>query len=243
MTNRSVKLSEFVPLGKTENLEICRYMELEYFIRMLKTCTIYVKRKRFYEDPFEKIPPMDAAYRFSPCGENTLPQPEREERRKSIDVEYAKWAAMPTSCWTLDKKDNYMMWKAYAPHLGIRINSSVNGFMSSIVGNAKFSRNKCTLHYGKMNYNNLDKKDHAAFWKDQAYRDEREYRFYFEIEGDSCNIGDCGGNKGISIPINKDDLIESVTISPYINIITAREIETFLKCRYGIKQITSIKLR
>lgn len=243
MTNRNVKLSEFVPLEKNENLKIHQYMDLEYFIRMLRTGTIYAKRKLFYEDTFEKTPPMDAAYRLSPCGENTSPQPKREERRKNIDSEYAKWAAMPTSCWTLDKRSNYLMWKTYAPHMGIRITSSLNSFISSIIDDTKFSRNKCTLHYSKMCYNDLDKIEQTAFWKEQAYSDEREFRFYFELEGDCCNTKECCGNKGINIPMNMGNLIESVTISPYINNVTAKEIEALLKCRYGINSITRIKLR
>lgn len=243
MTNRSVKLSEFVPLAEKDDQVLCRYMELEYFILMLKTGKLYAKRKRFYNDSFEKCPPMDAAYRLAPSGDNTSPQPGLEERRKSIDNKYAEWAAMPTSCWTLDTKNNYLMWKAYAPHLGIRITSSINRFISSIMDGIDFQRNKCTIHLGQMDYGGLCKEEQTGFWKEHSYRDEKEYRFYFEIEGDSCNARECSGIKGIHIPMNMATLIESITISPFINHITAQEIERFLKCRFDIKKVTPIKLR
>lgn len=243
MTSRSVKLSEFVPLAEKDDQVLYRYMELEYFIRMLKTGKLYAKRKRFYNDSFEKCPPMDAAYRLAPSGDNTSPQPGLEVRRKSIDNKYAEWAAMPTSCWTLDTKNNYLMWKAYAPHLGIRITSSINRFISSIMDGIDFQRNKCTIHLGQMDYGILYKEEKTAFWKEQSYRDEREFRFYFEIDEDNCNLKECCGNIGVNIPMNMDALIKCVTISPYIDCLAANEIESFLRCRYDIKHFTPIKLR
>ena len=239
----SIKLSEYTSSQVTKDLPLCRYMELDAFIRMLKTEQMYVRRKMFYEDPFEKNPPMDEAYRTSPCGENTSPQPKKEERRKSIDAKYAEWAAMPTSCWTLDTQDNYLMWKAYAPNMGIRIISSVSRIISSFHSDSSFSVEKCTIHFGKMKYSSLNKEEQTALWKNRAYKGEREFRFYFDIQGDCCNLRECCSNKGVSIPIDTKKLIKEVAISPFVNYVVAKEIEAILRCRYEIKHIKPIKLR
>lgn len=242
MTKGKVKLSEFKKLPDDKDFILCRYMDLEYFIRMLKTETLYAKRKRCYEDPFEKHIPMDSPIFMKPNGGNTSPQPRMDERKKEAINEYEKWAVMPTSCWTLDKENNYLMWKSYAPN-GIRIASTFNLFVSAICSDSNFSRDTCTLHYGSMEYGRFSKTVQSAFWKDIAYRGEHEFRFYFELEGDNCDTRECNGENGICIPMNMGLLIKSVQISPFVNYTTAKEIERIFKCHYGIQHISPVKIR
>ena len=118
--------------------------------------------------------------------------------------------SLPCSCWSLEERENYLMWKAYSSNnIGIRVQSTIKRFTESLdLRNNKLFGSK--MEYGKESYPNQI--FNWMFWKQEHYDNEKEYRFYICCpQSDSSNT-----INGCILPINPERLIDRVIISPFI---------------------------
>lgn len=125
---------------------------------------------------------------------------------------------MLASCWTLNRTESMLMWNAYtvSGH-GVLLETTVGDFLKSLglpsyfimghsVKYASFLQGKSYLE--------------ALFTKDVYYKGEKEYRFYFEPNGNGV------------FRINPEKLIGRVMLNPFLDRHSCRMIEELLVAKY-----------
>lgn len=216
---------------------IYKYMELDHLIALFETNQLYVKRRRENEDANESYKNINLQFGFTAVGENVPPQPKAQERM----VPYDSIVNLPTSCWTLDPRENYLMWKGYASKWGVRIKSSIHNFISSVeIDTSEKDHDKILC--GSMIYEDFmpsTVEEKQLFGKDIAYADEREFRFYFNLPDDSCKKE----TKSIFIPILPNVLVDEVVVSPFFHPEASKKIVSFMKCCYNLKNVSPSKIK
>jgi len=90
---------------------IYKYMDLDYFLCMIKEGKFYVSKKRKFEDLNEIWPPYKQFYPFLVSGNNsTIDYTRVSEEVKRISMKWkdykntGEWFA---SCWTLRRDENF----------------------------------------------------------------------------------------------------------------------------------------
>ncbi len=209
---------------------IFRYLSLDHFIEMMECHRMFVNRRKAFDDVNERYIPFHWSGFLMPVGENTPPQPDRKQYWKETQDEYARWANMPSLCWTLTTQESYLMWRGYADKYGVCIVSTIRKLLNSIQDGKDFQKEKCTLHCGQMLYNGFSTMDNESlpFWKGHEYVAENELRFYFDIESDE------GKENHILIPFDYSTLINKVIVSPFVRPKTAKAMAEMLQEKYKI---------
>lgn len=208
---------------------IYRYMDLDHFLCMVKDRKFYVSKKKSFEDLNEIRPPHKNLYPICVGGNNgTLDYTHIAEEVKRISKkwkDYKDTGEWFTSCWTLWRDENYLMWKAYASKFGVRICTTIDRFVDSITPNDFF------VLCGRITYDGYypeKESESLIFSKGKYYSNEEELRFYFipksfQVEKDY-----------IELPIklkddNSQDIIKEIILSPCIKKKAAEEMKNMLK--------------
>lgn len=165
-----------------------------------------------------------ALYEFHSKPSKEVIDKDYQATQKIID-EHKQCSYLPTSCWTLNADENYLMWKAYAPNCGIMITSSINQFVDAIDYSGYDLICIPMMYKGYRNGTFLDAKD-------RFYANERELRFYFD--SDKCDKSKPEDDY-IELPIDTKKLIDNVVISPFIPIKEAIKIQKDLKDKYNLR--------
>ena len=221
--------------GIEDNTLISQYMDLDYFLMILRNKCYHVNRKFTFEDKNEQSFPDNRIVPFVAVGENVNPQPEPDlaacmRIRNSI----VKNKTVPTACWTLSTTEKMSMWKMFSSKFGVRIKSSVHNVVASI------KENKYDIWCGKMTYNGYyaDKGFmENMFSKVPCYSEEEECRFYFfeyESRKDSNDL-----LPYIEIKIDPAVMIDEVILSPYIAPDASEILVDFINGKYNIPAIPS----
>lgn len=191
------------------NIEINQYLSLEHLFCHLLTKTYYIGKKALFNDAKECEIPLK--YLFMPTQANCRVD---ENNKKLINNHLAKCRLYKLlsnnyiSCWTKEKNENYLMWKAYTPKFGVRISSTVSNFTASF--DPDYIKNYdiygSSVSYEQQYFTDDTRK--LMFSKDKAYKDEREYRFLF--------IKPQNSEDHIKVPYNPKIMIDKITLSPFI---------------------------
>lgn len=229
----------YKPSDGPENIAICQYMRLDYLIQLLETKNYYVSRRREYIDANESYQNIKLSVSIAPAHKENYPQQDIIERI----IPYFDIIHCPTSCWTKNTEESYLMWKSYATEIGARIQSTVYNFVASLELNLdEGGDNKVVC--GSMNYNkNLLSSNELMqlFGKDIVYSDENEFRFYFHLSDDI----DKKSTQFRLIPVNTTVMIDEIILSPFICKEAADKLALMIKCCYGIENVkqSNIKLK
>lgn len=230
--------------GVDINMSICQYLKLEYLYNLLDSQSYFLKRKQFFEDMAEKMPPMRNVFSmFTPhvVGTNHINTKKYQEEKKNLyelinQLEYAK--SLPTSCWTKRIDENYLMWKSYAPENGVCIKSTIHNFIAS------FTSCEYRIICGKMSYNNyrgLRTIDDYLFSKHSFYSNEEEIRFYF----DKQNYNEHKQlEKAVYIKVDPTVLIDKIILSPLMDNKKVDEVITRIRNNFNFEiKKSSISLK
>ena len=234
-----------------DNRQICQYMRLDYLFQLLETQKYHVTRRREFEDIDEHFANKSRLFRFLPVGENTHTNKTiltNQESTKSIDnlIPESDIIHCPTSCWTLQKEENYLMWKTYATEFGIRIKSTIKNFIASLkLDLGEDLKNKVVC--GEMSYFSkiypYTEDDSQLFYKNKVYSGEEEFRFYFYLSDED----DPNRTKTshLLIPIDTKVLIDEILLSPFIGKEAANKFVDVIITSYGIDNVrqSNIKIR
>lgn len=230
------KKTPIIPLhmanGIDENTPISQYMDLDYFLLLLKNKNYYVSRKYTFPDLNEGEFPSKRIFPFTAVGENTPPQPKHDvDTCLRVWKSYQENRGVPTSCWTHDISNNILMWKNFTSKLGVCIKSSVRNVIASI------KENKYDIWCGKMTYNGYYAKRgfmKNMFSKVSAYSKEDECRFYFFEQTLPDNP-----LPYINIPIDPSIMIDEVSVSPFIEKEASGELVRLIHNEYNVNIHTS----
>ena len=202
-------------------------MDLDRLIVMLESKKLGATRRREFDDKYEKYPPLMYAFALATIGEqyNTVGIAQHEKS-------YFEISKLPTTCWTQNDHESFLMWKSYTSKIGVCIKSSTHKMISALTSEDQANGKDYDVYFGSMAYGKVSKVpmgEDWMFWKDRAFSDEKEFRFYFEFKND--------GNKCDSIkliPINPSILIEKVILSPFIDINASQKLASMLQREYEI---------
>lgn len=200
----------FIQDGLSLDTPICRYTSLLTLLQILSG-EFFVNLKRGFSDKHEKGETfMTTCYDFCVAGESLIS--EQLEKSQILKSNLRETKYLPASCWTKEKKENYLMWKAYASEVsGVRISSTIRYLLESI------ETTGYKVYIGKMCYKNLLKVPisnitNRLFEKSEYYDVEQEIRFYFlPIKPVSKNAGPL-----FLKVINPLPLLQEITLSPFL---------------------------
>lgn len=227
------------PSDGPEDIAICQYMRMDYLIQLLETQNYYVSRRREYIDANESYQNIKLSVPIAPAHKGKYPQ---QDTIKRI-IPYFDIIHCPTSCWTQNTDESYLMWKSYATEVGACIKTTVHNFVASLdLALEKDGDNKVVC--GSMNYNKvMPSHDELKqlFDKDIVYSDENEFRFYFHLADDT----DKKSTKYRLIPVNTKVMIDEIVLSPFICKEAANKFARMIKHCYGIDNVkqSNIKLK
>lgn len=205
---------------------IAKYMNLNHFLNMLVHGKFYACRRFKFEDRKESILhtwEIGELHEFHSKPSKDVKDMEYMTAQKIID-EYKQYSYLPTSCWTLNANENYLMWKAYTHECGVMITSSINRFVDAIDYSEYDLICIPMMYKGYRNESYLDAKD-------RFYSDERELRFYFDYDNDDMTTLD---GDHIELPVEPSKLISEVVISPFMPRVVSSLLIKHLKDNYNL---------
>lgn len=238
VSNKKMNWYYFRQKDGNENRPICQYMRLDYLIRLLETRQYYVSRRYKFQDANENLKNRALLFGVSPAKVDERMKQETIERSLS----YYDIITCPTSCWSLNEEENFLMWKSYATEMGACIRTTVHDLIASLeIDIVPEGDNKVlcgTMDYKK--FHPSTDEEQQLFDKDKAYSGEKEFRFYFMLESDNDKK-----SNGIYIPINTSVFVGEILLSPFINKDAADKFKRMIKCSYGIENVrlSEIKIK
>lgn len=212
------------------DVPIYQYMRLDYLISLLGTKEYYVRPRCEFNDAYEANLPLSKMFPLHEAGRDNhdVLKGEIETMAEKLKTNRENGKLL-TSCWCLQPYENILMWNCYASKIGVRVKTTIRQFVSSLITDDYFILCGC-MNYVGYSFQNED----FLFTKDKGYESEREFRFYFIPKASNPN-SNASNAKPARINIEPLELIESITVSPYIGTRSANEICKLINDRYGVR--------
>lgn len=189
---------------------IFRYTSFKNLLSILNG-SIYLPKRRAFTDRREQGEYQSNKIRCIQT-ENIL-TPKRNEIKRRYNDAFKLSTSFPVSCWTLNKNESYLMWRAYTPnYLGVRLETTIESFINATSVRSTQKIYCSNIHYYEEEKYPTDPID-ILFYKTMGYCMESEVRFYIV---DNATNDDHEAN-GIYFRINKRQLLKSITFSPLIS--------------------------
>jgi len=150
--------------------------------------------------------------------------------------QFRESGTMLTACWTEHQGENALMWGNFTNKMGICIKSSIYNFIASI------DTDDYDICCGRMSYTGIHTDTEIVdclFTKDKAFADEDEIRFYFTPR---CSQSD-KTDKGVSIPVLPQVLIDEIILSPYIDARACKVLADFINEKYNNDKQNRFRVR
>ena len=214
-----------------ENITICQYIPLDYFINQLISGKYYVRRKDLFDDVNERTLPVN--FLFVPTEVNVshiINSRILYDRQQDKYNKYKELSKVFVSSWTMDVLSNHFMWKTYASTYGVCIFSSIENFIASF---DSILVNNYDVHVSAVNYRNYnytDTAEESLFIKKPLYRNEKEIRFIF-----APKEFDEKSKDNILLPYKYSVMIDKVVLSPFWSYNTARFLKTCFEVNFGLR--------
>ena len=144
------------------------------------------------------------------CYKNTVDKNRQKFRQKVID-NFRLSTYFNISCWTMEGKESFPMWKAYkGDEISVRVKTDIHSLLASI------KDTDINLYCGPMNYgeeeDRIEMRD-ILFKKTEEYSDEKEYRIYAIKEEYDLSASP----SPMLLSINPEELIHEIYFSPFIH--------------------------
>ena len=197
-----------------QNVKICQYLSLEYFITHLTRGEYFIQRKNLFNDANEKKLPLSLMFAptlaNAPCSEKNTEIIEKQIEKYELYKEVSNSSFV--SSWTLAAPDNYLMWKSYAPNYGVCVVSCIEDFIASF----NHQRiNDYEIYCAPIDYRNYkftDTPEDMLFIKSVSYKDESELRFLFSPKNETMK-----NERNIWVPYQYQIMIDKVILSPFLS--------------------------
>lgn len=221
-----------------DETRLWRYMDLAKFADLLLTRTLWFNRIDRFEDPLEgTLPPGFQRY-FSRGLEREDAEKFWRTQAEGHDAFRRKWVY--TNCWHERDHESYAFWRIYAGGgAGIAISASVAGLKRAFTAHQPSLRRVQYIDFDNdaEDYRRFHWTERAFWHKHKVYDYEREVRAIITLPIDSepvqreerMDVVEFGemfdgliahhrlreSPPGISAPVELDELVEKVFVSPY----------------------------
>jgi len=209
-------------LPENENVKIWRYMNFTKFISLIENKSLFFSRADKLGDPYEGSISMATNKRYY---DYLSPSFTREQADKIWinSSDFRKQAVKFTfvNCWHMNAFESDAMWKLYISNTeGIAIQTTVKKLKKIFESESNYG-----ICIGEVFYSDFENDIHhfgnslyPYIYKRKCFEHEKEFRAVIQIlDAEKQKSLDIENLNGISIPIEFDELIESVYISPTSN--------------------------
>lgn len=203
---------------------IFRYTSFENLLSILNG-DIYLPKRCSFTDRRERGEYQSDKIRCMQT-ENIL-APKRNEITRRNNNAFKLSTSFPVSCWTLNRNESYLMWRAYTPNsLGVRLETTIENFIDAFQINIGQKIYCSCIHYEEEKYPiaPID----ILFYKDMGYYMESEVRFY--VVDDAPNNGD---KANCFFQVDAQHLLRSATLSPLMQPKAQNELYRLITSSYG----------
>lgn len=198
----------------TLDTKICRYMNFEHLVTILKG-RLYVPMKKKFSDLHESGHHYNEfIYRLKPVGDSSEKYEKifDDEKEKRVGSQY--WL---TLCFTTDVREDYFFWRTYTNgKCGVRITTTIKQFLDSL------SFDGYELFIGKMKYVDCECPSHNvnqyAFWKTDAYKNESELRIYFQPKQQDLieeHSEMAAAKDHVTFRIDAENMVTKIILTPF----------------------------
>ena len=135
----------------------------------------------------------------------------RQKFRENVQKKFLQSTYFNVSCWTMEDKESFPMWKAYkGDEISVRIKTDIHSLLTSI------KDSNVRLYCGPMNYgeeeDRIEMRD-ILFRKTEEYADEKEYRIYAIKEEYDLSAN----HTSMLLSIDPKELIHEIYFSPFVH--------------------------
>lgn len=206
------------------NTSVCRYMSLSKLLHILDN-RFYVSLKCGFSDKRESAELYNPFIKYLYIDGVDMSKDILMLNKKNIKERKEISSDIYASCWSLEKNENFLMWKSYAPEeTGVLIESSIKSIIESL------EIDDYELYVGRIKYRSEDTTSNLLsylFSKEKFYKNEKELRIYFNSKHKQEN------SNAIILKCNPELLIKNITFSPCLDKRSRTLIENLLICKYG----------
>lgn len=243
----------FIPIESKKIL--WRYLDLDKFISLLETKSLFFCRADKFSDPFEgSIPKREAEFRMtSEKRSSERLGTEFNEKQALENIEGTKELHKKfkqkyiINCWTINETESDAMWRLYLKdNEGVAIQTTSDRILQTIeqipesIGISRIRY----IDYDKGQWYNKSDYPHSSYnfytplvHKRLEFKHENEFRLIMEIpeEDDYNNYWNKQKNhKGLFIPIDIEMLIEKIFLPPTVDNETIESLKNVSES-YGYK--------
>ena len=189
------------------SMNICRYTSFTNLLSMLEG-KFYLSPRAAFSDRRELgeyvLEYIKVGYKdtFDKC---------RQQFREKIKEKFRQTTYFNVSCWTMEDKESFTMWKAYkGDEISVRIKTDIHSLLTSI------KDSNVRLYCGPMNYGEEEdriKMRDILFRKTEEYADEKEYRIYAIKE----EYDQSANPTSMLLSIDPEELMHEIYFSPFVH--------------------------
>ena len=211
---------KWTPAQPVDDSELWRYIDFTQFVSILETEKLWFSSAAQFFDPFEGALPEITHHELAANLPKELEEPELIVSRLYNALRYMTYV----NCWHQRDKETAAMWEVYNDKgKEVAIKTTVKDFQAALL-------NTESLSTGSVRYIEYEDSDEFTvnrvspfFHKRLSFKHESEYRAVvsqFEvadgarIDSEYVNKIDRKTPSGVAIPINLNDLIQEVVVSP-----------------------------
>jgi len=212
--------------------KIWRYMDFAKLVSLFEHSSLYFPRSDCFEDQYE----------------GTFPQTNIQvihDLEASVDTRgalewynFVDWLRTWTyiSCWHVNNKESYAMWKLYArTNEAIAVQSTVGRLRKTMPDNAFIG----VVRYMDYDTEIIQRSDRFSpfLHKRSSFEHEKELRVLFQNSppgGFHATETRTEGPLGIPVPVNLDELIDTIYVAPLADAWFS-DLVTKIAHRYGLK--------
>lgn len=184
------------------NQILSRYMSINSLIHILNG-KFYVSKKEYFDDKLENDT-NKIQFCFKEFGEESAERITNNLKIWGQVKEISKH--LLTSCWTLKKNEDFLMWSSYTDRFnGVMIKAPLENILSSFI-------NPPLCKVAKIYYQDkpsFDSVDNVLFFKSNHFKHEEEIRLYFR-----CNNSEA--QQGEKFDVNPSVMIDEIILSPFM---------------------------
>ena len=241
----------FNTLGGSMSKYLWRYMDYAKFMQLLNQKSLYFCGASNFEDPFE------GQYAWGDKGESKFLETQKKLHLKHGDrgrMDFTFFMAMNlktlndlskftyVNCWHQSEHESEAMWKLYCknPAEGVLIKTSIEELQRELksvkdqklqLKPVKYVKNYWIKHYNP--------EADVYFHKRMSFEHEKEFRAI--IQHDPWEQGAIAKH-GQGVPVNLDNLIKEVRVSPLSNNVFKYLVEMSLKQHLPSKRVTKSEI-
>ncbi len=191
-----------------------RYMNFAEFVATLQGRSLWFTRLSEFKDKQEgqyynretekKLLRQALAHHYKCSEEEVEPIVQNQGLYESFEKDaISVYTRSFANCWTIADEPTDLMWLAYAPTLGVAVQTTQKQLAECLPG---LDVHKWDLTHGQCTYDPAEYK--PLYQKRARFKDEKEYRVCYSIGYET-------GQAGCALPINLELLVSKVWISPH----------------------------